>query len=94
MDGRLPKQRILQARSQGMAHCDVQALDTHSVLQGIYGGQHVAIMQCLRKATHTVSEETNLEHLSAELSALVIAQEATENMIQFAEGRMIKLPSE
>lgn len=51
-------------------------------------------MQCLLKTAYTVSEESNLEHLSSELSALVIAKQATMNMRQHAEDRMIKLPSE
>lgn len=60
--------------------------------QGIYKGQSVAIMQCLRKSYYTISESTNFEHLTAELAALVIAEDTTTKMIQFASERAIQLP--
>lgn len=49
-------------------------------------------MQCLRKSYYTVSESTNLEYLSAELSALVIAKETTAKMVAFAGEHAIQLP--
>lgn len=60
--------------------------------KGIYKGQSVAIMQCLRKSYYTISEKTNLEHLTAELAALVIAEETTTKMVEYASERAIQLP--
>lgn len=51
-------------------------------------------MQCLRKSAYTVSENTNLSYLQAELAALVKAKDETEKMMAYARNLLEDFPGE